>query len=425
MPPLKILYMAGPGDVIGTYRCWRAGEDDPSQVALTYSGQFFSFCRDHGVSAKVIAYHPRRERLLDGEFDIEHRPVPLSTRRGPLFHLGWYWFVITVALTAIWRRCDVLVLMTGSHLMPYWFPRWFGKRVILSAQCVLWPKNVGRRGLWRLIHLLDRSFLQRGASAFISMSHDITAQIDEITGGVHASIFSFVPSYRRTVFAPVRRSQRPFRPFRVLFAGRVEMEKGALDLIEIASSLASHASGNIIIDVAGDGDAWHIMNDAIVQRGINHVIQLHGYCNQSRLIELLNQSHAVIVPTKSAMIEGFNKVVVEAVLAHRPFITSNLCPALNYVREAGIEVPADDVGAYTDAICRLAHDETLYDSLVDASFRLDGQFYDLDQSWAAAFGRVLALTYPEITSHSACVSRQRDPAPTTATLGLQSTACIS
>ena len=38
--PLRILYAAGPGNVLGTYRHWRGGEDDPSQVAMTYSGQF-------------------------------------------------------------------------------------------------------------------------------------------------------------------------------------------------------------------------------------------------------------------------------------------------------------------------------------------------------------------------------------------------
>ena len=39
--PLRIVYAAGPGDVVGTYRHWKEGRDDPSQVAITYSGQFY------------------------------------------------------------------------------------------------------------------------------------------------------------------------------------------------------------------------------------------------------------------------------------------------------------------------------------------------------------------------------------------------
>ena len=46
MPPLRILYAAGPGDVIGTYRHWKEGRDDPSQIAITYSGQFYSLCKE-------------------------------------------------------------------------------------------------------------------------------------------------------------------------------------------------------------------------------------------------------------------------------------------------------------------------------------------------------------------------------------------
>jgi glycosyltransferase involved in cell wall biosynthesis len=257
------------------------------------------------------------------------------------------------------------------------------------------------------------------------MSHDITAQIDEITGGVHAPIFPFLPSYRRRVLASVSRARHESRPFVVLFAGRVEAEKGAFDLIDIAGELVTRSRNNIIIAVAGDGDAWPAMRDAIAKRELGDFIKLHGQCSQSQIVSLLEQSHVVIVPTKSAMIEGFNKVVVEAVLAHRPYITSRLCPALNYVRDAGIEVPADDVYGYANAICQLADDEARYNSLVDASFRLDQQFYDLDQSWAAAFERALGIALPGFESTSQRASGDRDPLPSAATTAFQPTICNS
>lgn len=40
---IKILYAAGPGDIVQTYKYWLNGVDDPSQVALTYSKQFYEF----------------------------------------------------------------------------------------------------------------------------------------------------------------------------------------------------------------------------------------------------------------------------------------------------------------------------------------------------------------------------------------------
>ena len=53
---------------------------------------------------------------------------------------------------------------------------------------------------------------------------------------------------------------------------------------------------------------------------------------------MYDDAHVVIVPTTSDFIEGFNKVVAEAVLAGKPVITSSVCPALEYVRDAVIEV---------------------------------------------------------------------------------------
>ena len=61
--PLRILYAAGPGDVVGTYRHWKEGRDDPSQVAVTYSGQFYDLCRDLGAEGYVISYCPRPDKL--------------------------------------------------------------------------------------------------------------------------------------------------------------------------------------------------------------------------------------------------------------------------------------------------------------------------------------------------------------------------
>ena len=73
-------------------------------------------------------------------------------------------------------------------------------------------------------------------------------------------------------------------------------------------------------------------------------------------------AHAVIVPTTTSFVEGFNKVVAEAVLAGRPVITSSACPALSYVGGAAVKVPPDDVCAYMEAVVRLADDPVFYEA---------------------------------------------------------------
>src|SRR4051812_45960868 len=106
----RILYVAGPGDVIGTYRYWLEGRDDPSQVALTYSGQFYDVCKALGIRATVIGHHPRRECIKDNEFTIEQRPMRFASRRGPLYHIGQYLFHLGIVLRAFRNRCNIIFL---------------------------------------------------------------------------------------------------------------------------------------------------------------------------------------------------------------------------------------------------------------------------------------------------------------------------
>ena len=49
MPPLRLLYAAGPGDVAATYRHWKDRVEDPSEIVPTYSGQFFDLVAAGGV----------------------------------------------------------------------------------------------------------------------------------------------------------------------------------------------------------------------------------------------------------------------------------------------------------------------------------------------------------------------------------------
>ena len=43
-------------------------------------------------------------------------------------------------------------------------------------------------------------------------------------------------------------------------------------------------------------------------------------------------------------------VCAEAILAGRPVITSPVCPALDYVRDAAVEVSPDNIEQYCEAI---------------------------------------------------------------------------
>ena len=70
-------------------------------------------------------------------------------------------------------------------------------------------------------------------------------------------------------------------------------------------------------------------------------------------------------------------------------MTSSVCPALSYVREAVVEAPADDIKAYGDAVLKLHGDKLFYDQKKQACSMLQEQFYDGKKSWGASLKSIL------------------------------------
>ena len=386
------MYIAGPGDVVHTYRYWRDGRDDPSQVSLTYSGQLFDVGRELGAEVYVVAFHPRRARLRDGKFSILHRAPPFAhARSAVLYHLGQLWTAVTVTLRALAFRADVVVHSGGTSV-------WFAMRllpllgipVVPVLSCVLWRKSESAPSrVQRLIRRLDRAFWRRSAGAVLSMSADISNQVVSVAGAGHAPILEYLPTYRRDTFSPDPPPSRPATAFRVLFAGRMERNKGIFELFEIACRLAAAGRREIEFDLCGAGSALQELTARVQASGLAGRFRLHGHCERGVMREMFRGCHVVIAPTTTDFIEGFNQVVVEGVLAGRPVITSTVCPAIEYVRAAVVEVPPDDVAAYQDAILQLCSDPALYERKRAACLSLQNQFYDPARGFGATLRQVL------------------------------------
>jgi len=108
------------------------------------------------------------------------------------------------------------------------------------------------------------------------------------------------------------------------------------------------------------------------------------------MIRQMSDASCLVVPTRSSFVEGFNKVVVEAILAGRPVITSRVCPALLEVEAAAIEVEPDNALHYADAIETLMVDRDLFEQKVEATANLKQKFLDFDHSWLAGANAIVA-----------------------------------
>ena len=411
---MRIVYAAGPGDVIGTYRHWAAGRDDPSQVAVTYSSQFYDFCRESGAIGYVISTNKRKERIGDANLTIEHRPTFSQRGSAPMYHLGQIIWGLRLVISAIWFRADVVIVADWAHWFVLGFLPWFGIAVVPTLHCVLWPKQEPPiSGLNRFIRKLNARFFRRRVKMALSLSGDITAQVESMLRGGQLRIIPFLPTYRPTSFGEGFGPPASPPPFRVFFAGRIERNKGVFDLLEIARRykdaceeddsdwgepalrrITEPMQMDIEFDLCGDGSQLEPLRKAIEVAGLGETFRLHGHSPRPLMMDLYEKCHVVIVPTTSDFVEGFNKVVAEGVLAGRPVITSSVCPALEYVREAVVEVPPDQTSAYGDAILSLRNDPALYDVKRQASARVREQFYDVNRGWKAAVSQAVHALMP-------------------------------
>lgn len=387
---LRILYSAGPGNVIGTYKYWVQGQDDPSQVSLTWSGQFYDVCRALEAKAHVISWCEERNLLRDDQLIVEHRPIPLLKASGMLFNLGKLWYGLGIIASAIRFRANVVIAVDGT---THWFLLsllpWLGIQVIPSLQCVLWCKYAHLRKTEELVLRLSRSLFAKDCFAILAMSEDIADQVKQVTAHQPRPIIKYLPAYRKTEFEGVGDPDERRKPFRVLFAGRIEQDKGVFDLLEIAKRFANSGRQDITFDLCGNGSQLEYLRLAAKQAGVDSSFVCHGHCNKTKMRQMFKQSHVVIVPTRTDFIEGFNQVVAESVLSGRPVVTSAVCPAISYVREAVVEVPPDDAEAYGDALLELCDNREFYEEKRRGCLALQEQFYDLSKSWGAALKYVL------------------------------------
>jgi glycosyltransferase involved in cell wall biosynthesis len=388
--PLRLLYAPGPGDVISTYHHWVKGEDDPSQVSITYSSQFYEVCRTLDAQAYVIAPTQDKKFFRDGQFTLEGRPIPLRGASGIFYHLGRLGYELGLIASALRFRANVVIV---GDARTHWFVLsllpLLGIQVIPSLHCVLWCKYAPLKGIEEWMLNVSRSLFAHHCTAILAISDEIVEQVEQLTQGNHQPILRFFPYYRRPQFAGIDEPDEKHSPFRVLFVGRIEMAKGVFDLLEVAKRFAAEGRQDIQFNLCGKGSALESLRLAAQQAGVESSFICHGHCDKQKMREMFGRSHVVIVPTKTSFREGFNKVVVEGILSGRPVVTSDVCPALSDVQAGVVAVLPDDINGYGDALLKLCDDREFYEQKRGNCLALQEQFYDPSRGWGATLKSIL------------------------------------
>lgn len=387
---LRILYAVGPEDVIQSYKSWSQGEQSSAQVSVTYSSQFYDVCHEFDAQAYVIAQAKTHDLIQGEQFMIEKLPVPLPNAGGIVYHLRQIFYGIKLLISALQFRANVLIASSGTtHWFVLYLFSWLGIRVIPSVHCVLWREYGGQSRGEKIALYLSRNLFANKCAGILAVSNEIARQIQQLTVKQNSPILEFLPSYRPKDFADIPPPSPVRSPFHVLFAGRVEYDKGVFDLLEIAQTITASGIHDIHFHICGGGSQLETLRHAVRESGLTDSFFCHGYLLKPQMREMFARSHIVVVPTRTEFVEGFNRVVAESILCGRPVVTSPVCPALSYVDEAVISVFPEDISAYREAILLLYRDLEIYNRKRLACQRLQSQFYDRDRSWGNRLKTIL------------------------------------
>jgi len=287
-------------------------------------------------------------------------------------------------------------ILVSSGVIGWTFPallRLTGAKLVPILHNTLWPEGYPPSGpVAALRHWGNVFFWRCCVWQTLAVSPAAGRQADSVAGPHLRPTIIFQPSFPVDNFKNTP-NPKDFnaRPFRVMFAGRIEENKGVLDLVTVARSLHQKAKDRYEFAICGDGPILDLVNQQIADFGVKNVVKTYGRLNRPDLVARYLDAHIVIVPTRTSFEEGYAMVVAEALLLLRPVITCSVVPAAEVLKEAVVLAKPNEAQSYVEAIEAISKDEIRYLEMVEQARRLRPLILDSSKSFLAALSALKLL----------------------------------
>ena len=181
------------------------------------------------------------------------------------------------------------------------------------------------------------------------------------------------------------------RPRRLLFAGRLDRNKGVHLLPELVALLSGHGL-DIELEIAGDGFDRESLEAAIHGAGIEQRVRLLGHLDRQRLIERYDQADLLLLP--SMVPESFCLVGVEALSRALPVVAFAAGAIEDWMQDGvtGLLVKPGDIDAMAAAVRRLLTSPDLLDACRHGAWRRARELFGsqrVDQQLERAYRRTV------------------------------------
>ncbi len=389
---MRIFAALGGGDIVAAQRKELSGDSAVGQTSLTFSGQLYRYCAERGFPALFTSHCSRVDSLDTALVRLVNVPRAGDHLGGWRFHASRVAYGVKLARMARAFRADLALIDSGTtHHFALTAFRLLGIPVAVNFHNVRWPQGFEPSGFSaRTVRAWDSWTFRNVILAAMGCSPEcgVQARSDGATG---LPYFGWCAQYVPEGFDATD-VEADRTPFRLLFAGRVEEDKGVFDLVSIAAALRERCAVPVTIEVCGDGSALGALRTAVATSGQADRIAVRGRLERAELLQAYRRAHAVIVPTRSSFCEGMPLVCAEAVLSGRPVVTSRLSNALASLGEAIAVAQPDDVSSYVEAVRSIAEDPDRYERLRAACPGAAAQFLDRGRSYTAAVDQLITTS---------------------------------
>ncbi len=323
---MRISYVHGPGDAFGTFQHWRRGEDDPRLVKQTYSSQFFELVAEEASIGQLICLDPSGP---SGDSRFVFETVKRTSASGLRFYREEYRYARAVGRKVSSFSPDVVIVNADFPLFALDVLQG-SREIILSLHNTFWEPFGTPRGLkQRVFTELIRIALRR-ANYAVCVSEECRRQFISLKKNTRAEAVLQLPRFTTDSTEP-----RRGRVSKLLYVGRVEIEKGVGDLIS-AFAIVSDELPDLSLDIVGDGSALTELKKRVAELGIASRVIFQGRGDAALVAKAYKAADLCICPTQVTFNEGLATIPFEAAAYGLPTIMSRVVPAREYFTDNAI-----------------------------------------------------------------------------------------